>query len=143
MDKIQKMAPEVYEILQKEEKRQQEVLDLIPSENYASKAVLEAASTVFTNKYAEGYPGQRYYPGCQYIDKLETLCQKKAKQVFNLKDDWEVNVQPLSGGPANFTVYFGLLQPQDKILSMQLSHGGHLSHGHKVNISSKIYQIVH
>ncbi|MFA5349440.1 MAG: serine hydroxymethyltransferase [Candidatus Paceibacterota bacterium] len=143
MDKIQKIAPEVYEILQKEEKRQQEVLDLIPSENYASKSVLEAASNVFTNKYAEGYPGQRYYPGCQYIDELETLCQKKAKQVFNLKDDWEVNVQPLSGGPANFTVYFGLLQLQDKILSMQLSHGGHLSHGHKVNISSKIYQIIH
>ncbi len=143
MDKIRKTAPDVYEIIQKEIKRQEETLDLIPSENYASKAVLEAAATVFTNKYAEGYPGQRYYPGCKVVDELEILCQKKAKEVFSLKDDWDVNVQPLSGGPANFTVYFGLLQPQDKILSMQLSHGGHLSHGHKVNISSKIYQIVH
>jgi glycine hydroxymethyltransferase len=142
MDKIRKTAPDVYEIIQKEIKRQEETLDLIPSENYASKAVLEAASTVFTNKYAEGYPGQRYYPGCKVVDEMEILCQKKAKEVFNLGDNWDVNVQPLSGGPANFTVYFGLLQPGDKILSMQLSHGGHLSHGHKVNISSKIYQIV-
>ena len=143
MDEIKKIAPEVYEILQKELKRQQETLNLIPSENFVSKAVLEATGSVFTNKYVEGYPGKRYYPGCQFADELESLCINLAKKVFNLGESWQVHVQPLSGSPANLAIYSGLLNPGDKILSMELTHGGHLSHGYKVHISSKFWSTIH
>ncbi len=143
MEELKKISPKLHKIVKEEEKRQQEMIDLIPSENYASRAVLEAAGSVLTNKYSEGYPGKRYYPGNIFIDKVETICQENAKKVFNLGDDWQVNVQPFSGGPANFEIYCALLEPQDTILSLKLSHGGHLSHGHKVNISSKFFNIIH
>jgi len=143
MENIKKIAPEVYELIQKEIKRQEETLNLIPSENYASPAVLEAASSVFTNKYVEGYPGKRYYPGCQFADQLEILCSRKAKEVFGLDENWKVHPQPLSGSPANLAIYFGLLEPGEKILSMELTHGGHLSHGYKVHISSKFWHSIH
>lgn len=143
MENIREISPEVYDIIQKEIRRQEETLNLIPSENYASKAVLDATASVFTNKYVEGYPNQRYYPGCEYADKLETLCCQKAKEIFNLGNSWKAHVQPLSGSPANLAIYFGLLNPGEKILSMELTHGGHLSHGYKVHISSKLYPTIH
>jgi len=143
MEEIKKIAPEVYELIQKEIKRQEETLDLIPSENYTSPAVLEAAASIFTNKYVEGYPGKRYYPGCQFADELELLCCQKAKEVFSLDENWKVHPQPLSGSPANLAIYFGLLKPGEKILSMELTHGGHLSHGYKVHISSKFWPTIH
>lgn len=141
MENIRKTAPQVFEIIKKEIERQNEMIDLIPSENYASLAVLEAAGSVFTNKYVEGYPGKRYYPGCQFADEIELLCAKKAKEVFGLDENWEVHSQPLSGAQANVAIYFGLLNPGEKILSMALTHGGHLSHGHKVHISSHFWKI--
>ncbi|MCD6114784.1 serine hydroxymethyltransferase [bacterium] len=143
MENIKNIAPEVYELIQKEIKRQEETLNLIPSENYVSPAVLEATASVFTNKYVEGYPGKRYYPGCQFADQLEILCSQKAKEVFNLDENWKVHPQPLSGSPANLAIYFGLLEPGEKILSMELTHGGHLSHGYKVHISSKFWSAIH
>ena len=143
MENIKNIAPEVYELIQKEIKRQEETLNLIPSENYASPAVLKAAASVFTNKYVEGYPGKRYYPGCQFADQLEILCSQKAKEVFGLDENWKVHPQPLSGSPANLAIYFGLLEPREKILSMELTHGGHLSHGYKVHISSKFWHSIH
>jgi len=143
MENIKNIAPEVYELIQKEIKRQEETLNLIPSENYVSPAVLEATASVFTNKYVEGYPGKRYYPGCQFADQLEILCSQKAKEVFNLDKNWKVHPQPLSGSPANLAIYFGLLEPGEKILSMELTHGGHLSHGYKVHISSKFWSAIH
>lgn len=143
MENIKKIAPEVYEIIEKEIARQENMIDLIPSENYVSLAVLESAGSVFTNKYVEGYPGKRYYPGCQFADEIELLCAKKAKELFGLNDDWEIQCQPLSGAQANVAIYFGLLNPGEKILSMALAHGGHLSHGHKVHISSFFWKVVH
>lgn len=143
MKSLNKISPKLYKLSQKEVKRQQETIDLIPSENYVSQAVLEATASVLANKYAEGYPGRRYYPGNTVIDKIEKYCQEKAKEVFNLGNDWEVNVQPYSGSPANLAVYHALLKPGDKILSLKLSCGGHLSHGHKVNIASHFYKIIH
>lgn len=142
MESIRKTAPQVFEIIKNEIKRQNEMIDLIPSENYASLAVLEAAGSVFTNKYVEGYPGKRYYPGCQLADEIELLCARKAKELFGLDENWEVHCQPLSGAQANIAIYFGLLNPGEKILSMALTHGGHLSHGHKVHISSHFWTIV-
>ncbi len=141
MENIRKTAPQVLEIIERETERQNEMIDLIPSENYVSLAVLEAAGSVFTNKYVEGYPGKRYYPGCQLADEIELLCAKKAREVFGLDENWEVNCQPLSGAQANVSVYFGLLNPGEKILSMTLTHGGHLSHGHKVHISSRFWKV--
>jgi len=143
MKKLKEISQKLYNLVNNEKKRQQETIDLIPSENYASRAVLNAAGSVLTNKYSEGYSGKRYYPGNFFIDKIENYCKAKAKEIFNLGKDWEVNVQPYSGAPANLEVYFALLKPGDKILSLQLSHGGHLSHGHKVNISSHFYKVVH
>jgi len=143
MKNLKKISPKLHKIVEKEEKRQQEMINLIASENYASRAVLEAAGTVLTNKYSEGYPGKRYYPGNEFIDQIETVCQENAKKVFELGNDWQVNVQPFSGGPANFEIYCALLESGDTILSLKLSHGGHLSHGHKVNVSSKFFNIVH
>jgi glycine hydroxymethyltransferase len=134
---------EILNLIKEEERYQQETIDLIPSENYASQNVLNACGSVFMNRYSEGEINKRYYPGNKNVDILEDLCKTKAKKLFKLDESWDVNVQTLSGTPANLAVYFGLLEPSDKILSMGLTSGGHLSHGHKVNISSKIYEIHH
>jgi len=132
--------PELEELIGLEEKRQQEGLVMIPSENLASPAVLEAAGTVLTNKYAEGYPGKRYYTGNQYIDKIEQLAIDRAKKLFGAE---HANVQPHAGSQANLACYFALLQPGDTILAMNLAHGGHLTHGHPVSLSGKLFKFVH
>lgn len=122
--------PEVCEIITKEKERQFKSLELIASENFTSRAVMEAVGSCLTNKYSEGLPGKRYYGGNEYIDELETLCQKRALAAFNLDENkWGVNVQPLSGSPANFEVYTAILKPHDRIMGLDLPHGGHLSHG--------------
>ncbi|MFA5946100.1 MAG: serine hydroxymethyltransferase [Patescibacteria group bacterium] len=131
--------PEIAEALEHELKREREGLELIPSENFVSKAVFEALGSVATNKYAEGYPGKRYYGGCEAVDKLETLAIERAKQLFGAE---HVNVQPHSGAPANIAVYTALLQPGDTVLGMDLSHGGHLTHGHPVTDSAKRYNFI-
>ena len=127
---------EVYNAIQAEEKRQEEGIELIASENFVSKAVMEAAGSVFTNKYAEGYPGKRYYGGCVNVDTVETLAIERLKKIFGAKF---ANVQPHSGSQANMGVYVGLLDAGDKILGMGLSSGGHLTHGYKINFSGKNY----
>ncbi|NPA82409.1 MAG: serine hydroxymethyltransferase [Epsilonproteobacteria bacterium] len=127
----------VYEIIEKELQRQTDHLEMIASENFTSPAVMEAMGSVFTNKYAEGYPGKRYYGGCEYADEIEQLAIDRACELFGAKF---ANVQPHSGSQANQGVYQALLKPYDKILGMALSHGGHLTHGAKVNASGKIYQ---
>lgn len=137
---IKKEHPQIYQLIKDERTRQEKSIDLIPSENYAPKSVLEAAGSVFTNKYSEGYPGARYYPGNKVVDKLERLAQKKARKVFGLKDSWQVNVQPYSGSPANTAVYLGLLDFGDKIMGLSLSHGGHLTHGHDASFSGQAYK---
>ncbi len=129
----------VWEIIAREEKRQNEELELIASENYVSPAVLEAMATVLTNKYSEGYSGKRYYGGNYNIDDMETLAIERAKKLF---DAPHVNVQPLSGSPANAAVYMAFLNPGDKVLGLKLDHGGHLSHGHSVNFSGRLYNFV-
>lgn len=119
---------------------------MIASENFTSKAVMEALGSCLTNKYSEGLPGKRYYGGNEFIDEIEILCQNRALAAFGIKDDeWGVNVQPLSGSPANFAVYTALLQPGDKLMGLSLTHGGHLTHGHfsetkKVSASSLYFQ---
>lgn len=133
---------EIYDLIEEEKRRQREGLELIPSENYASSAVLEAAGSVFNNKYAENYPGRRYYGGCVNVDTLERLCQKRAKQAFKA-DDYHVNVQPYSGSPANLEVYLGLLEFGDKIMALRLDHGGHLTHGNPVNLSGRAFKFFH
>ena len=129
--------PEVYDAIQSEIARERKNIVLIASENYASRSVLEVQGSVFTNKYAEGYPGRRYYGGCEYADVIENLAIQRAKQVFGAE---HVNVQPHSGSQANMAVFFSVLKPGDKILSMSLSHGGHLSHGATVNFSGTFYK---
>jgi len=131
--------PEISEQIFNEIKRQHEGLEMIASENFVSRAVLEAAGTVFTNKYAEGYPGKRYYGGCEYADVVEDLARTRAKRLFNAD---HVNVQPHSGSQANAAAYMTLLNPGDCILGLDLAHGGHLTHGHKLNFSGKLYRIV-
>jgi len=130
---------QVAEITRREEQRQQETLELIASENHVSVAVREAAGSVFTNKYAEGYPGKRYYGGCPNMDDAEELARSRARQLFDAE---HVNVQPHSGASANTAVYMACLQPGDTVLSLDLAHGGHLSHGLKVNLSGTLYDIV-
>jgi glycine hydroxymethyltransferase len=130
---------EVYSLSEKERERKESNLDMIPSENYASKAVLEALSTPFNDKYAEGYPGARYYGGNQYVDELEILCQERAKKLFNVPF---ANVQGYSGSPANHAVYMATLSVGDKVMGMNLLAGGHLTHGWKVNFSGKYYDSV-
>ena len=130
---------EIFNALNLELNRQQEYLELIASENFVSRAVLEAAGTVLTNKYAEGYPGKRYYGGCEYVDIAENIARDRLKQLFNAE---YVNVQPHSGSQANMAVYMTLLNPGDKILGLSLAHGGHLTHGSPVNFSGKLYQAV-
>jgi glycine hydroxymethyltransferase len=139
MSLIEKQDPELYEAIRLETSRQSDNLELIASENYASRAVMEAAGGVLTNKYAEGYPGRRYYGGCQYVDLAENLARERAKALFGAD---HANVQPHSGSQANMGVYFSVLQPGDTILGMNLSHGGHLTHGSPVSFSGKLYKIV-
>lgn len=129
----------VYDALEGEARRERDGLELIPSENYVSRAVLEALGSVMTNKYAEGYPGKRYYGGQEFTDAVESLAIERAKKLFGCE---YVNVQPLSGAPANIAVYFALLEPGDTILGMDLSHGGHLTHGHPVTMMTKVFRFV-
>ncbi len=138
-DHLKQQDPAVWEIIEKEEKRQNEEIELIASENYVSPAVLEAMATVLTNKYSEGYSGKRYYGGNYNIDEIETLAIDRVKQLFDAE---HVNVQPLSGSPANAAVYMAFLNPGDKVLGLKLDHGGHLSHGHSVNFSGRLYNFV-
>jgi glycine hydroxymethyltransferase len=129
--------PEVAAALAQETLRQHEGLEMIASENFVSEAVLEAAGSIFTNKYAEGYPGRRYYGGCEFADVVENLARERAKQIFGAE---HVNVQPHSGSQANASAYAAVLQPGDTILGLDLSHGGHLTHGHKLSFSGKLYR---
>ncbi|ETW05205.1 hypothetical protein H310_04194 [Aphanomyces invadans] len=127
---LKESDPELFDIIEREKQRQRKCLSLIASENFTSRAVYDALGSVMSNKYSEGYPGQRYYGGNKIIDQAELLCQKRALEAFNLDPEvWGVNVQSLSGSPANFQVYTALLQPHDRIMSLDLPHGGHLSHG--------------
>ncbi|HAT73772.1 MAG: Serine hydroxymethyltransferase [Candidatus Moranbacteria bacterium GW2011_GWF2_36_839] len=139
MKNIKNQDKEVYRATMGELKRQQEGMEMIASENYVSEAVLEALGSVFTNKYSEGYPGHRYYGGQEYTDVVESLAIARAKKLFGAE---HVNVQPLSGAPANMIAYSAVLKPGDKVLGMDLAHGGHLTHGHPVTLSAKIYNFV-
>ncbi|MEA2102426.1 MAG: serine hydroxymethyltransferase [Thermodesulfobacteriota bacterium] len=139
MQNIQKTDPGVYEAIQKEIERQKGKLELIASENIVSEAVLEAQGCIMTNKYAEGYPGKRYYGGCEYVDVVEELAIERAKEIFGAE---HVNVQPHSGSQANMAVYFTILEPGDTYLGMSLPHGGHLSMGSPVNFSGRLYNVI-
>jgi len=139
MSFLQKTDPEIYSITKDELKRQREGLELIPSENFTSLAVMEAQGSVFTNKYSEGYPGKRYYGGNEFVDKSETLAIQRAKKIFHAD---HANVQPHAGSQANMAAYFALLQPGDKVMGLNLSSGGHLTHGSPVNFSGKVYAVV-
>ena len=130
---------EIGDLIEKEKERQETSLEMIPSENHTSSAVREALGSILTDKYAEGYPGKRYYAGLEYYDKLEDICRERAKKLFNVA---YVNVQPYSGSPANQAVYFAVLDPGDTVMGMSLPHGGHLTHGWKVNFSAKYYNSV-
>src|SRR5476651_1946147 len=136
---LDEVDPEVAEALRDEARRQSTGLELIASENFVSEAVLEAAGSVFTNKYAEGYPGKRYYGGCEYADVVENLARDRAKQLFGAD---HANVQPHSGSQANMAAYMSILKPGDSILGLNLAHGGHLTHGHPLNFSGKMYKII-
>ena len=131
--------PDIADVIGNETRRQAEGLELIASENFVSTAVLEAAGSVLTNKYAEGYPGKRYYGGCEFVDVAESLAISRAKALFSAE---HANVQPHSGAQANMAVYLTLMQPGDTVLGMSLAHGGHLTHGHPLNFSGKLYTIV-
>jgi glycine hydroxymethyltransferase len=131
--------PQIAQAIAHEAQRQHEGLELIASENFVSQAVLQAAGSVFTNKYAEGYPGKRYYGGCEFADVVENLARDRAKQLFSAE---HANVQPHSGSQANMAAYMSLLQPGDAILGLNLAHGGHLTHGHPLNFSGKMYKII-
>lgn len=139
--------PDIYKNIINEKDRQVNGINLIASQNYCSNACFAAVGSVLNNKYSEGYPGARYYGGTVYVDEIETICQKRALDAFNLNhSEWGVNVQSLSGSPANFAVYTGLLQPHDRIMSLDLPHGGHLSHGFqsmgkKISAVSKYYEV--
>ncbi|MDO8683144.1 MAG: serine hydroxymethyltransferase [Armatimonadota bacterium] len=134
-----KEDPEIYDVIRQEERRQQDKIVLIASENYASRAVRQAQGSVLTNKYAEGYPGKRYYGGCEYVDVVERIAISRAKELFGAD---HANVQPHSGSQANMAAYFAVLNPGDTYMAMNLSHGGHLTHGSPVNFSGKIYNVV-
>ncbi|HEU4415410.1 MAG TPA: serine hydroxymethyltransferase [Candidatus Angelobacter sp.] len=131
--------PEIAQAIANETRRQHEGLELIASENFVSMAILEAAGSVFTNKYAEGYPGKRYYGGCEFTDVVENLARDRAKQLFGAE---HANVQPHSGSQANMAAYMSLLQPGDPVMGLNLAHGGHLTHGHPLNFSGKMYKII-
>ena len=140
MSSLKKVDPEVAAAILAETKRQAGKLELIPSENFVDEAVLEAQGCIMTNKYAEGYPGKRYYHGCEFVDIVEALAIARAKTLFGAD---HANVQPHSGTQANMAVYFAMLQPGDTILGMNLAHGGHLSHGSPANFSGRFYNVVH
>jgi glycine hydroxymethyltransferase len=139
MDHLRSADPQIFDAIVAEAKRQASGLELIASENFVSRAVMEAMGTVLTNKYAEGLPGKRYYAGCEFVDIAEDLARDRAKQLFGAQ---HANVQPHSGAQANMAAYFGFLEPGDKILGMNLSHGGHLTHGAPVNFSGRLFQVV-
>jgi len=139
LEEVRKNDPEIYETLINEARRQHDGLELIASENFVSLAVLQAMGSVMTNKYAEGYPGKRYYGGCTFVDQAENIARDRAKELFGCE---HVNVQPHSGSQANMAVYFAVLKPGDTIMGLNLSHGGHLTHGHPINFSGKLYNVV-
>jgi glycine hydroxymethyltransferase len=139
MDILQQTDPEVWQAIEAERRRQQDGLEMIASENYTSAAVLAAQGSVLTNKYAEGYPGRRYYGGCEHVDVVETLALERVKKLFGAE---HANVQPHSGAQANMAAYFSCLQPGDTFLGMSLAHGGHLTHGKEVNFSGQLYRAV-
>lgn len=139
MSYLKQVDPEIFDAVQGETRRQNKKIELIASENFVSKAVLEAAGGVMTNKYAEGYPNRRYYGGCEYVDVAESLARSRAKELFLAE---HANVQPHSGSQANMAVYFTVLKPGDAILGMSLSHGGHLTHGHPLNFSGFLFNVV-
>src|SRR5215472_2770538 len=136
---LAEVDPEIFAAIEHETRRQHEGLELIASENFVSEAVLEAMGSVFTNKYAEGYPGKRYYGGCEYADVVENLARDRAKQLFGAE---HANVQPHAGSQANMAAYTAVIQPGDRVLGLNLAHGGHLTHGHHLNFSGKTYKIV-
>ncbi|WP_100009889.1 serine hydroxymethyltransferase [Lentibacillus sediminis] len=139
MEKIRQNDQELFEAMDAEKTRQQEKIELIASENFVSETVMQAMGSVLTNKYAEGYPGRRYYGGCEHVDVVENLARDRAKELFGAD---HANVQPHSGAQANMAVYFSVLQPGDTVLGMNLNHGGHLTHGSPVNSSGKLYNFV-
>jgi len=138
-ESLKEIDPEIYRIILGEVEREQNTLIMIASENYATRAVIEAQANIMTNKYAEGYPSMRYYGGCDYVDMAESLAIERAKRLFGAE---HANVQPHSGSQANMAVYIAMLSPGDKILGMELSHGGHLTHGSQVNFSGKLYKSI-
>lgn len=138
--KLSNIDPEVFNLINKEENRQEMGLELIASENYCSRAVMEAQGSCLTNKYAEGYPQKRYYNGCEFVDEIETLAIERAKKIFGAE---YANVQPHSGSQANMAVYMAVLKPGEKFLGMDLAQGGHLTHGSPVNFSGKLYEAIH
>src|SRR5947209_9741927 len=138
-DGVKQADPEVWQAVADERRRQQQGLEMIASENYTSPAVLAAQGSVLTNKYAEGYPGRRYYGGCEFVDVVERLAIDRVLQLFRAE---KANVQPHSGAQANMAVYFACLEPGDTILAMDLAHGGHLTHGMRLNFSGKLYRVV-
>ncbi len=139
LDDLKKSDKKLYNFILEEAKRQKEGIELIASENHVSESVMEAMGSVLTNKYSEGYPGKRYYAGNQVIDKVEELAVSRVKRLFDAE---HVNIQPLSGSPANMAVYFALLSPGDKVMGFSLDQGGHLSHGHPLNFSGRLYKII-
>ncbi|MBI4084332.1 MAG: serine hydroxymethyltransferase [Candidatus Levybacteria bacterium] len=140
MQHLKKTDPQIYKLIKAEEKRQRDVLEMIPSENYASQAVMEALGTVLTNKYSEGFPKKRYYQGNDVIDSVETLAQERASRLFGVP---YVNVQALSGAPANSAVYFAVLENGEKLMGLSLSYGGHITHGHKLGLSGRLFSFSH
>ena len=140
MNLIKLQDPELWAAIAGEIERQQDGLEMIASENYTSGATMQALGSVLTNKYAEGYPGHRYYGGCQFVDIAEDLARDRAKQLFGAE---HANVQPHSGSQANMAVYLTAIEPGDTVLSLDLAHGGHLTHGMKLNVSGKLYSFVH
>ena len=138
-ENIKREDKEIYDLIEKELDRQRKGIELIASENVVSEAVMEAMGSYLTNKYAEGYPGKRYYGGCHVVDEIEQIAIDRAKQLFGAE---HANVQPHSGSQANMAVYFTVLEPGDTVLGMDLSHGGHLTHGSPVNFSGKLFKFV-
>src|SRR5215467_3097229 len=136
---LSQVDPEIYDAIQHEVARQDGQLELIASENFTSEAVLEATGSVFTNKYAEGYPGKRYYGGCEYTDIVENLARDRAKKLFGAE---YANVQPHSGSQANQAAYAAVVNPGDTIMGLNLAHGGHLTHGHQLNFSGRTYKVI-
>ncbi len=138
-DKIKDTDPEIYEYIKSELARQQDGLEMIPSENFTSIAVMQASGSILANKYSEGYPGRRYYGGNEFIDKIETLASERAKKLFKVP---YANVQPYSGSPANLAVYFAICKPGDTIMGLYLTNGGHLTHGWKTSVTGQTFNSI-